>query len=99
MCCLFCFSTDQQLDATACETKHRDSNTTAESSRVKILFNPAAIAHRLFKGAVEPAVVDHVLDRYGRVFQVLEGIHQDEVQDDVVEVQMPNLARRRVKHN
>lgn len=50
-------------------------------------------AHRLLEGAVEPAVVDHVLDGDRRVLQVLKRVHQDEVQHYVIEVQVLDLPR------
>lgn len=37
------------------------------------------LTHGLFEGAVEPAVVDHVLDGDRWVLQVLKRVHQDEV--------------------
>lgn len=45
-----------------------------------------------FEGTVEPAVIDHVLDGDGGALQVLKGIHEDEVEDDVVKVQVLYLA-------
>lgn len=52
------------------------------------------MTHRFFEGAVEPAVVDHVLNGDGRVFQVLKGVHKDEVQDYVIEIQVLDLANK-----
>lgn len=53
-----------------------------------------AFTHRLLKRAVEPAVVDHILDGDGWILQILKRVHQDEVQHDVIEVQVPDLVRR-----
>ena len=49
--------------------------------------------HCLLEGAVEPAVVDHVLDGDGWILQVLERVHQDEVQHNIIEVQVLHLVR------
>lgn len=51
---------------------------------MQVLF--CSFTHCLLEGAVEPAVVDHVLDGDGWILQVLEGVHQNEIQHDVVEV-------------
>lgn len=55
--------------------------------------------HRLLEGAVEPAVVDHVLDGDWWILQVLERVHQDEVQHNIIEVQVLHLVRRRIKRD
>lgn len=112
MCCLFCFITDQQLDATACETGRLVKMRTREFNRYPVGFEATSPArhvssrpprviksnapHRFLKGAVEPAVVDHVLDGDRWILQVLKGVHQDEVQHYVIEVQVLHLRRRRI---
>lgn len=58
---------------------------------MRVLF--CIFTHCLLEGAVEPAVVDHVLDGDGWILQVLEGVHQNEIQHDVVEVQMLHLVK------
>lgn len=52
--------------------------------------------HRLLEGAVEPAVVDHVLDGDWWILQVLKRVHQDEVQHYIIEVQVLHLVRRKM---
>lgn len=48
-------------------------------------------AYRLFEGAVEPPIVDNILYGDGRILEVLKGVHEDEIKDDVIEVQMFDL--------
>lgn len=105
MCCRFCFSTDQQLDATACKT-HKLNAPTLRRLEVSFLFSlkhkgklfevwwwDMTVTHRFLEGAVQPAVVDHILDGDWWILQVLKWIHQDEVQHYVIEVQVFHLVR------
>ena len=55
--------------------------------------------HCLFEGAVQPTVVDHILNGHGRVFKVLKGVHEDKVQDYVIEIQVLDLAKKLKRMN
>lgn len=51
------------------------------------------LPHRFLERAVEPAVAEHVLDGDGGILQVFERVHQDKVQNDVIEVQVFHLGQ------
>lgn len=55
------------------------------------------VTHSLLEGAVEPAVVDHILDGDWWILQVLKRVHQDEVQHYVIEVQVLYLVKISIK--
>jgi hypothetical protein len=52
------------------------------------------LTHCLFEGAVQPTVVDHILNGHGRIFKVLKGVHEDKVQHYVIEIQVLDLAKK-----
>lgn len=49
--------------------------------------------HRFLERAVEPAVAEHVLDGDGWILQVFERVHQDKVQNYIIEVQVFHLGK------
>lgn len=51
------------------------------------------LPHRFLERAVEPAVAEHVLDGDGWILQVFERVHQDKVQNYVIEVQVFHLEK------
>lgn len=92
ICCLFCFRTDQQLDATAWIQNNNFINC-VKSTEINWQTSCYGFStYCFFERAVEPTIVYHILDRYWWILEIFKWIHEDEVKNDVIKVQMLYLS-------
>ena len=56
-------------------------------------------AYCLFEGAIQPSIVDNILNGDRRILQVLKRVHEDEIEDDVIEVQMLHLIEKHKEYS